>query len=77
MELNNLLLATLLMPLVSSVLANASEHTLTIQNSEYDGLVTAELTSIWGGLDGQKITPRPNITTFDWYAIRNSTKIRH
>ncbi|KAH6985119.1 hypothetical protein EDB80DRAFT_822716 [Ilyonectria destructans] len=55
---------TALLPLVS---AAGLRHALRIPNSENDGPVSAEFKSKPGGLDGQKVFPRPNSTTFDWW----------
>lgn len=37
-----------------------------IPNSLYDGPVYAQYTSGCGGLDGQKVYPRPNATSYEW-----------
>ena len=37
-----------------------------IPNSLYDGPVQAEYTSTFGSIDGPKISPRPNSTSYEW-----------
>ncbi|KAJ9150279.1 Hydroxyneurosporene dehydrogenase [Pleurostoma richardsiae] len=49
------------------LLQRAWGYTVTLPDILYNGTVTAESTSIEGNLDGPKLTPRANSTSFDWW----------
>jgi len=52
---------------VSAVILNWAEAiTYRIPNSVFDGISKAEISSVPGNLDGQKVTPYPNASSYEW-----------
>jgi hypothetical protein len=46
-----------------------AQITRTIPNTITTGPVDVQENSGYGLFDGQKITPRPNATTYEWYVL--------